>query len=111
MSGFEVAAKDRHNIRLATYKRSRTTDNIRKRGNVTLSIFDERVAYYIKGTASEIRAEMTSAPHNSMLNVLVEEVLVDEADPVREPGAHITGGIRFASPNSPPHATLQELLE
>jgi hypothetical protein len=110
LSYFEVAAKDRHNIRLATYKRSRTTENIRQRGKVTLSIFDERVVFYIKGTGSEMAAEMSSAPHNSKLNVVVEEVLVDEADPVLEPGAYITQGIKYANPNPPGDAIVQELL-
>ena len=111
LSYFEVAAKDRCNIRLATYKTSRTTENIRRRGKVTLSIFDERTTYYIKGTASELAREMKAAPHNSKLNVVVEEVLIDQADPVLEPGAYITGGITYVNPNPPAVAVLKELLE
>lgn len=111
LSYFEVAAKDRSNIRLATYKTSRTTENMRRTGKVTLSIFDERVAYYIKGTASELAREMRSAPHNSKLNVVVEEVLVDQADPVLEPGAYIASGITVVNPNPPAIAILKELLE
>lgn len=111
LSYFEVAAKDRSNIRLATYKTSRTTENMRQTGKVTLSIFDERVAYYIKGTASELAREMRSAPHNSKLNVVVEEVRVDQADPVLEPGAYIANGIRVVNPNPPAIAILKELLE
>jgi Pyridoxamine 5'-phosphate oxidase len=111
LSYFEVAAKDRHNIRLATYTTSRTTENIRRRGKVTLSIFDERVTYYIKGTGLEIAGEMSSASYNSKLNLAVEEVLTDQADPVREPGAYITAGINCANPNPPSNAVLKELLE
>ena len=109
LSYFEVAAKDCRNIRLATYKTSRTTQNIRRSGKVTLSIFDERVVYYIKGTA-EIAGEMRAATHNAMINVAVEEVLIDQADPVLEPGAYITNGITFTNPNPRADAVLRELL-
>ena len=109
LSYFEVAATDRHNIRLATYKTSRTTRNIRRTGKVTLSIFDERVVYYIKGTA-EIAGNMRSATHNARINVGVEEVLIDQADPMLEPGAYITAGITCANPNPPARAVLKELL-
>jgi len=110
LSYFEVAAKDRHNIQLATYKDSNTTQNIRRTGKVTLSIFDERVTYYIKGTASEVAHEMRCAPYNSQLRMFVEQVLVDYADPDREPGAYITSGITYVNPNSPSTAVLKELL-
>jgi hypothetical protein len=110
LSYFEVGARDRRNIRIASYKTSRTTENIRRTGKVTLSVFDRRVTYYIKGTASELAEEMRSAPHNTKFNVIVEEVLIDQADPVLEPGAYITGGITYANPNPPALAVLKELL-
>ena len=98
LSYFEVVARDRTNIRLATYKNSNTTENMRRNHIVTLSIFDDRIACSIKGRAEEIRHEMRSAPHNSMLNVAIDEVLLDEADPVLEPGAYISSGITCVSP-------------
>jgi pyridoxamine 5'-phosphate oxidase-like protein len=108
LSYYEVAAKDRRNLRLATYKTSRTTQNIARTGKVTLSIFDERVVYYIKGTA-EVSGEMQCAPHNVRINVLVDEVLIDQADPVLEPGAYITAGITYTNPNPPGDGVLREL--
>ena len=99
LSYFEVVAKDRQNIRLATYESSNTTRHMRRTGKVTLSVFDERVTYYVKGTASELRRQMQSAPENSKLNVRVEQVFVDQADPVLEPGAYIAGGITCVNPN------------
>ena len=99
LSYFEVVAKDRQNIRLATYQSSNTTRHMRQTGKVTLSVFDERVTYYVKGTASELRRRMQSASENSKLNVRVEQVLVDQADPVLEPGAYIAGGITYVNPN------------
>ena len=57
LSYFEVGAKDRKNLRLATYNTSNTTENMRRNGIVTLSIFDLRVAYAIKGRAQEMAAD------------------------------------------------------
>src|SRR5262249_39588756 len=74
LSYFEIAAIDRKNLRVATYNSSNTTENMRRNGIVTLSIFDLRVAYAIKGRPQEIRREMRSAPRNCMLNVAVEHV-------------------------------------
>ena len=116
LSYFEVAAKDCLNIRLAMYKTSKTTENIHRTGKVTLSIFDERVTYYIKGTATDVRPEMASAPHNSKTNIHVNEVLVDQADPVLEPGAYIAAGVIYVNPGAAitrPRNTaiLRELLE
>ena len=116
VTSFEVAAQDRRNIRLATYKTSNTTENMRRTGKVTLSIFDERVTYYIKGAASEVCGEMQSAGSNSKLNIVVEQVLADQADPVLEPGAYIASGITYVNQNagverSTRAAILKELLE
>ena len=115
LSYFEIAAIDRKNLRLATYSSSNTTENMRRNSIVTLSVFDLRVAYAIKGKAQEIRREMRSAPRNCMLNVAVEHVLVDEADPVLEPGAYVAGGITYSSPDLGPERTwrsdiLKELI-
>ena len=67
LSYFEVAARDRNNVRIATYKSSSTTGNMRRNGNVTLSIFDERVAYSIKGKAQEVRQERLQAERSALL--------------------------------------------
>jgi pyridoxamine 5'-phosphate oxidase-like protein len=116
LSYFEVAARDRSNLRLATYMNSNTTENMRRNGKVTLSVFDERVAYSIKGIAEEIRREMHSVPRNSLLNVAIEQVLVDEADPVLEPGAYISSGVTCVNPNLGAERTwrnevLKELID
>ena len=116
LSYFEVAATDRQNIRVAMYKTSHTTENMRRTGRVTLSIFDEHIAWYIKGAVSELRREMRSAPHNSMLNLVVQQVLIDKADPALEPGAYIASGITCVNPHREVEgaraaAVLKELLE
>ncbi len=110
LSYFEVVARDRTNIRLATYKDSNTTENMRRNHIVTLSLFDDRIACSIKGRAEEIRNEMRSAPHNSMLNVAIDQVLLDEADPVLEPGAYIAGGITCVNAGRR-DGILKELME
>jgi hypothetical protein len=116
LSYFEVLAADLHNIRLATWKTSTTTENMRRNGKVTLSVFDDHVTCYIKGAASEVRSEMESSPHNSKLNVVVEQVLVDQSDPVLEPGAYVASGILWVTPDiaaarSRGALILKELME
>lgn len=116
LSYFEVAAKDPSNLRLATYSDSKTTENMKSRGKVTLSIFDKRLAYSIKGTVREIRRGMRAVARNSISYVAVDQVLVDEADPVLEPGAYIAAGINCVNPNIGTERTwrnevLNELLE
>src|SRR2546421_1516561 len=99
LSYLEVVARDRRNIRLATYKDSRTTENMRCNGKATISIIDERVAYYIKSSVVEIKREMSCARHNSKLNLHVEEVLADEVNEEFEPGAYVSSGVTYRNPN------------
>jgi len=116
LSYFEVAARDPRNIRIATYRTSNTTENMRRNGKATLSIFDEKVAYSIKGNAEELRHEMRASARNSMLSIAIDQVLIDEADPEFEPGAYISGGVTCVNPNLGTERTwrdeiLRELLE
>jgi len=99
LSYFEVVAIDTENIRLATYTTSTTSENMRMRRKVTLSIFDERAIYYLKGTAEQLRPQMHCAPYNSMFNVALTQILSDHADPTLEPGAYISSGITCVNPN------------
>ncbi|PWT83780.1 MAG: hypothetical protein C5B44_00065 [Acidobacteria bacterium] len=98
LSYFEVVARDCCNIRMATYKSSRTTENIRRNGKATISVIDERVAYYIKGSVRELKREMRCAPQNSKLNLRVEAVLADAANEEFEPGAYVSSGVTYHSP-------------
>ncbi len=99
LSNFEVVVRDRRNIRLATYRNSSTTENMRRNGKATISIIDERVAYYIKGRVTELKSEMVCASHNSKLNLKVEAVLADEANEEFEPGAYVSRGVMYHSSN------------
>ena len=98
LSYFEVVAKDPGNVRLVTYGDSRTTGNIRRNGKLTLVIIDTRVVYYVKGTGTELAGGMRSLPHSAKLNLLVIEVLADEPNDAVEPGAYVSSGITYASP-------------
>src|SRR3990170_2748497 len=63
----EVVAVDRRRLRLALYRTSGTSGNLRRNGKLTLCLLGPGTAYYIKTSA---RAE-------------------------QEPGARLTGGITF----------------
>ena len=84
---------------MATYKQSGTTNNMRHRGKVTLSIIDERLVYYIKGSVEELSKEMTCAPHDAKLNMRVEQVLADQANQQFEAEAYLTSGVMYKNPN------------
>ncbi len=99
LSYFELVMKDPHNIRMAMFKNSNTTEYIRRNGKATISIIDERLAYYIKGNARELRREMRCAPHNSKLNLEIEAVLADAANEELEPGAYVSSGVTYRSLN------------
>lgn len=99
LSYFEVVAADRKNIRMATYRDSKTTGNMRRNGKATISLIDQRVAYYIKGSVAELKREMFCSPHNSKLNLRVEAVLADEANEEFEPGAYVSSGVTYHSPS------------
>ena len=112
LSYFEIVAPDAENLRLAIYKDSSTASSLRRNGKLTILFVDERMAYYVKGTATEVVHQMSSAPYNSKFNFRVEQVLADAANEEFEPGVYITSGITYRRPAMPRNANamLQELL-
>jgi hypothetical protein len=96
----EVAAVDAARLRLATYANSRTSDNLRRSGRLTLCFVEAGIAYYVKTSARELPA----APQPSGLarfEAAVEQVLVDQAREDLEPGARLTRGIEFEDGRPP----------
>jgi hypothetical protein len=86
---------------------------VRRNGKLTILVYDERAAYYIKGAVEELAREMHCSPENSKLNLRVEQVLQDEANEEFEPGAYITSGVTYKR-RERPHFTeelLKELAE
>jgi Pyridoxamine 5'-phosphate oxidase len=110
LSYFEVIAKDRRTLRLATYNNSRTTNNMRLSGKATLSVIDERSVYYVKGYVEEISRKMECAPQNSKLHFRVEEVLADAANEEFEPGAYVAGGVTYKKPRTQQLQAAREIL-
>jgi Pyridoxamine 5'-phosphate oxidase len=108
LSHWEIVAGDRENLRIATYKESRTTANMRDRGKATAIAVEGGMTYYIKGRVTVAREEMKSDAGNTMLNMRVEQVLVDEL-----PGAEIANGIQYRELEQiEPHERLhRELVE
>ncbi len=113
LSYFEVIAKNDRNIRLAVYSNTTTMKNMRRNGKLSILIVDERIAYYIKGSAEELGREMICSSQNAKINCRVDEVLADEANEEYEPGAYITCGIQYKRRSDPAEQQklLRELLE
>ena len=97
LSYLEVIAPDRGTLRLAPWNNSTTTANLRRNGKVTLLVVEEGMAYYIQGTATELRREMEGFPGMAKVNVQIESILQDNALDY-EGSARITTGIRFENP-------------
>jgi len=115
LSYFEVAAPDRHNLRLAVYNDSRTRANLRERGKATLAIVDAGLVCYVSGVVQELSPAMREAPYNAKLHLRIEQVLFDEASQELEPSSHVTSGMtyrpRTGDALARAHAVLAELLE
>jgi hypothetical protein len=116
LSYLEVVARDRRSIRFATYAESGTSRNLRRNGILTLAVVDARVAYYVKGKVRELAPRLTSLPHSSKMELRVEQVLSDEADPAVEGGGYLSSGMTYASPDPAgdlrrAREVLRELLE
>lgn len=103
LSHRELAAKDRRNLRLATYQGSTTSKNFRRIGKATMMVMDEEMSYYIKGTVTERKHLMSSIPGCSMFNFEVEQVIED-----KEPQAPITSGLTFLNTDAEEFKNLAE---
>lgn len=115
LSYFEIAAPDRHNLRLAVYGDSHTCANVRERGKATLIVVDADLVCYISGTVDTFVPAMREAPYNAKLNLRIVQVVFDAASPELEPDAEVTSGITFrprtAETLARAHAVLAELIE
>jgi hypothetical protein len=115
LSYFEVAASDRHNLRLAVYTNSRTCANMRARGKATLIIVDAGIVCYVRGNVTELAPAMREAPYNAKLNLRIDQVIFDEPPPDLEPGVGVTSGVTYSrrTPDALARGTagLAELLE
>ena len=109
LSYFEVAAPDRHNLRLAVYTNSRTCANMRERGKATLIIATPLLCYV--AAPSPAVAEYAGSSLNAKLNWNLAWLSTTTAGP--DPVVRVTSGITYAIR---PHAgtlpvLLAELLE
>jgi hypothetical protein len=90
-----VVAIDPRHLRLATYRNSRASSNLRRSGRLTLCLIEAGMAYYVKTQALEQQASPELAGL-ARFEATVEQVLVDQAREDLEPDAKITAGIEFA---------------
>jgi hypothetical protein len=91
LSYYEVVAKDRSTLDMALWKDSSTARNLRRSGKVTLMVTDQAMNYYLKGTVTELQAEMAGAPPVSHFRVAIQELVEDQ-----EPNARITSGMTYS---------------
>lgn len=102
----ELVALDRRRLRLAVYRASRTSGNLRRDGKLTLCLIGPGMAYYIKTVAGSAQDPMEGFADLTRFEATVEMVLADQAREDLEPGARLTGGITF-EPGQPLAEVLQ----
>jgi hypothetical protein len=90
----ELAAPDAATLRLALYDGSRSSDNLRLRGALTLFLVAPGAVHYVKAQAREVEGGLPDHPGLALFEAQVEEVLFDRVDPSLEGAAEIETGIR-----------------
>jgi hypothetical protein len=90
----EVVAINAQTLRVATYSDSRTSNNLRRSGHLTLCLVEAAMAYYLKTRALEMQAS-PDLPRLARFHATIESVLEDQAREDLEAGARITRGIEF----------------
>lgn len=103
----EVVAVNRRHLRLALYRTSGTSGNLRRNGKLTLSLIGPGMAYYIKTAVRPQQDPMDGFEHLARFEAVIQAVLVDQAREDVEPGAHLTGGITF-DPGRQEEETLRD---
>jgi hypothetical protein len=91
----EVVAVDPRRLRLATYRTSRTSGNLRRDGKLTVCLIEPGMAYYIKTVTRPQQDPMEGFADLTRFEASVEVVLVDHAREDLESGARVTSGITF----------------
>jgi len=91
----EVVAVDARRLRLATYRSSGTSENMRRSGHLTLCLVEAGMAYYLKTRAVEQESPWARFPELARFEATVEQVLLDQAREDLEPEGRITNGIEF----------------
>lgn len=97
LSYSEVIAVSPASLALAIGASSTTAENLRRAGRVTVVIVDTDLVQYVKGSAREVTPSLDATPWNALFEVAVQAVFEDAADPRREGGARVLGGITFAA--------------
>ena len=91
----EVGARDRSTLRVITFEGTKTTENLRSNGLLTLLFIDEGMTYYVKGKTKEVpAARVGGGSGHAYMDMAIAHVLSD-APGVGEEGAQITSGIMF----------------
>jgi hypothetical protein len=91
----EVVAVDRRRLRLALYRTSGTSGNLRRNGRLTLCLIEAGMVYYIKTVAGQQPDPLEGFAELARFEATVQMVLADQTREELEPGARVTGGITF----------------
>lgn len=103
----EVVAVSPSRLRIATYRDSTTSNNMRRNGKMALCLVEAGMAYYIKGSVREAENPMAGFPQIAKFEFAIEQILEDYAREDVEADARITSGITFVAAR-PDHDILAD---
>jgi hypothetical protein len=99
LSYSDVIARDRKTLRLATWGDGECANDMRSNGKIALLLIDYDMAYYVKGTASEIRGRATDLTDVNQEGgespLAFFEIEVKEIYEDRVPTARVVSGVSF----------------
>ena len=99
-------------LRLAVAAGSRTADNLRQRGALTLCFLLPGSAHYVKARATELEGGLPDHPRLAAFQAQVQDVLEDHPLPATEGHAELVSGITFRKPapaGPPVRRSLEQL--
>lgn len=91
ISYYEITALGTDKILMIIYSESKSAQNMRKKGKVTLLFVDEGMSYYVKSDAEELQEKISEAPNQSIFELKIRQVLEDKSS-----SANITSGINYS---------------
>src|SRR5918996_5520017 len=118
LSYADVISRDRKTLRLATWGDGECANNMRRNGKIALLVIDYDMAYYVKGTTSEIRPRLTNLTDVNQEGgespLAFFEIEVREVYEDRVPTARVSSGVTFEGSEVEEQAhekILRQLLE
>lgn len=109
LSPFEVVAKDSKRLLMLLYEASRSSENLRREGRVSLVLINPEMSYYVRCSAQPL-PPLQEAPKEALFDLEVEQVLEDSLATARIRSGIIFEGYDPGMSQEDRQLVFQELL-